>query len=75
MFLASSLGLFAAFNAGALIILLAAKVVHNAGLGTAALKTLECIVERFVLLDINFRHVFFPPSKYASRCAYLSSER
>ena len=57
--LASSLRLFAATNAGALVVLLAAQIRHDAGLGTAALKSLERVVQRLVLLDVDFRH-FIP---------------
>ena len=57
--LASSLRLFAATNAGALVVLLAAQIRHDAGLGTAALKSLERIVQRLILLDVDFRH-FIP---------------
>jgi hypothetical protein len=67
--LPSSLGLFAALHAGALIILFAAEIIHDTGLGAAALKAFERIVERFVLLDMDFRHSLFPPPEYASRCA------
>ena len=57
--LTSSLRLFAATNAGALVVLLAAQIRHDAGLGTAALKSLERVVQRLVLLDVDFRH-FIP---------------
>ena len=57
--LAGSLGLLAALDAGALVVLLAAQIRHDAGLGTAALKSLERVVQRLVLLDVDFRH-FIP---------------
>ena len=60
--LASSLRLFAATNAGALVVLLAAQIRHDAGLGTAALKSLQSTFQGLVLLDVNFRHLYFPPS-------------
>ena len=67
--LAGSLGLLAALDAGALVILLAAQVVHDAVLGAAAFEPFERIVERLVLLNMDFRHLFFPPSEYASKYA------
>ena len=57
--LACSLRLFAATNAGALVVLLAAQIRHDASLGTAALKSLERVVQRLILLDVDFRH-FIP---------------
>ena len=57
--LACSLRLFAATNAGTLVVLLAAQIRHDASLGTAALKSLERVVQRLILLDVDFRH-FIP---------------
>ena len=56
--LACGLGLLAALHAGALVILLLSQVSQNAGLCTAALESLKSVVQRFVFLDINFRHLF-----------------
>ena len=56
--LASGLRFLAALDAGALVVLLAAQIVHDAGLRAAALKTFQRIVERFVLLHMDLRHSF-----------------
>jgi hypothetical protein len=56
--LAGGLGFLAALDAGALVVLLLAKIGQNAGLGAAALESLQSVVQRLVLLDVNFRHVF-----------------
>jgi len=56
--LAGCLGLLAALDAGALIVLLLSQIGQNTGLCAAALKSLKSIVQRFVFLDIDFRHVF-----------------
>ena len=56
--LAGSLGLFAALDAGALVVLLLSEVSQNAGLGAAALESLQSVVQRLVFLDVDFRHVF-----------------
>ena len=65
--LASSLRLFAATNAGALVVLLAAQIRHDAGLGTAALKALQRALQRLVFSYTDFRHLYFPPSGAAGR--------
>ena len=52
------LALFAALDAGALVVLLLSQISQYTGLGTAALKSFKSIVQRFVLLDIDFRHLF-----------------
>ena len=41
-----------------LVVLLLAQVGQNAGLSAAALESLKSIVQRLVLLDIYFRHLF-----------------
>ena len=46
----------AAFYAGALVILLLAQVGQDAGLRAAAFESLQRIVQRLVLLHVNFRH-------------------
>ncbi len=55
---ACGFGFLAALNAGALVILLLAKIRENAGLCTAAFETLQCAVQGFVFLDVNFRHLY-----------------
>ena len=61
--LAGSLGFLAALDAGALIILLLAKIGQNTGLGAAALESLKSVIQRLVLLDMDFRHLFsLPPN-------------
>jgi hypothetical protein len=62
--LASSLRLLAALDTGALVMLSAADLSQNAGLGTAALETLERAVQRFIFLDMDFRHLFSLPPIY-----------
>jgi len=59
--LASGLRLLAALDTGALIMLSAADLRQNAGLGTAALETLERAVQRFIFLYMDFRHLFSLP--------------
>ena len=59
--LASSLGLFTPLHARALVILLLAQVGEDAGLGTAALKTLQRIIQSFIFLHIDLRHEFPSP--------------
>ena len=61
--LPSCLGLLAALDAGTLVMLPAANLRQNAGLGAAALKTLERAVQRFIFLDMDFRHLF-PSLRY-----------
>ena len=56
--LPGSLGLLAALDAGALIVLLLPQIGQNAGLRAAALESLQSIVQRLILLDVDFRHVF-----------------
>ena len=56
--LASGLGFLAALDAGALVVLLLPEVGQNAGLRAAALESLQSIVQRLILLDVDFRHVF-----------------
>ena len=54
--LACCLALFAALDAGALVVLLLAEIGQHAGLGTAALEALERVIQRLVFLDVDFRH-------------------
>ena len=56
--LAGGLGFLAALDAGALVVLLLTEIGQNAGLCAAALESLQSIVQRLVLLDVDFRHVF-----------------
>ena len=65
--LAGGLALLAALDAGALIELLLTQIGQNAGLCAAALETLQRVIQRLVLFDVDFRHLFFPPSEYARR--------
>ena len=61
--LAGSLGLLAALDAGALVVLLLTEVSQNAGLGAGTLETLQSGIQRFVFLDMNFRHfISLPPN-------------
>mgnify|MGYP004439257863 CR=1 FL=1 len=60
--LAGSLGLLAALDAGAFIALSATHLRQNAGLGAASLKTLQSAVQGLAFLDMDFRHLYFPPS-------------
>ena len=53
----SCLGFLAALDAGAFVMLPAAYLRQNAGLGAAALEALERAIQRLVLLDMNFRHL------------------
>ena len=61
--LASGLRLLAALHAGAFIMLSLANLGNHAGLGAATLKTLQCAVDGFAFLDMNLRHLYFPPSE------------
>lgn len=54
--LARSLRFFTALDAGTLIMLSFANLGQNAGLGTAALKTLQRIVQGLALFHADFRH-------------------
>ena len=56
--LASGLGFLTALDAGALVVLLLSEVGQNAGLRAAALESLQSVVQRLILLDVDFRHVF-----------------
>ena len=62
--LASSLRLLATLNAGALIMLSATDLSQNTGLGAAALKTLQSAIQRFIFLNVDFRHLFSLPPMY-----------
>jgi len=63
--LASCLGLFTALNAGALIIFFLSQISKYTGLGAAAFKSLKSTVERLVLFNDNFRHLFsLPPNTH-----------
>jgi len=60
--LAGSLALLATLHAGALVVLSLADLGDDTGLGAATLKALQSAVQRLVLSDVNFRHLYFPPS-------------
>ena len=55
---ACGFGFLAALHAGALIELLFTQISQNAGLCAAALETLQRVIQRLVLLDVNLRHLF-----------------
>ena len=57
--LASSFRLLLTLQAGADVMLALLNFGDNALLGTAALKSLERVVQRLILLDVDFRH-FIP---------------
>ena len=59
LILASGFGFFAALDAGALVILLLAKVCQNAGFRTAAFETLQRAIQGFIFLYVDLRH-FIP---------------
>ena len=58
--LTGGFALLAALHAGALIVLLLAEIGQNAGLSAAALEALESVVQRLVLLDVDFRRHCIP---------------
>lgn len=57
--LACGFRFLAALDAGALIVLLLPQIGQDAGLGAATLESLERIVQRLILFDVDFRH-FIP---------------
>ena len=54
--LARSFGFLATLYARALVIFLLAQIGQHAGLRAAAFESLQRIVQRLVLLHVNFRH-------------------
>ena len=58
--LASSLGLLAALNAGALVMLTLTDLGQNTGLSAAALEALQSALQRLIFTNTNFRHFIFP---------------
>ena len=60
--LTSSLALLAALHTGALIALSLANLRQNAGLSAASLESLQSAVQALAFLDVNFGHLYFPPS-------------
>ena len=58
--LAGGLRLLAPLHAGALVVLPLPDLGQNAGLGAAALETLQCAVDGLVFLDVDLRHLYFP---------------
>ena len=61
--LPGSLRLLATLDAGALVVLATAHLGQNTGLGAAALEALQGVLQRLALADMNFRHLYFPPSE------------
>ena len=60
---AGGFGLLAPLHTGTFIMLSLPNLSQNAGLRTAALKTLQRTVDGFVFLHMNLRHLYFPPSE------------
>ena len=54
LILSCSLRLFAALDAGTLIVFLFSQVGKNAVLGAVALKSSQCAVQRLIFLDMYF---------------------
>ena len=61
--LTSGLALLAALDAGAVIELALTHLGQHAGLGAAALEALQRVLQRLALTDMNFGHLYFPPSE------------
>ena len=61
--LASSLRLLATLHAGALIMLSLANLGNNASLGAATLETLQSAIDGLAVLNMDLRHLYFPPSE------------
>ena len=61
--LTGRLALLAALDAGAVVILALTNLSQHTGLGAAALKTLQRVLQRLALTDMNFGHLYFPPSE------------
>ena len=61
--LASGLRLLAALHAGALVVLSLTDLGDDAGLGAAALETLQSAVDGLAILHVDLRHLYFPPSE------------
>ena len=61
--LASGLALLAALDTGAVIELTLTNLGQNTGLSAAALKTLQSVLQRLTITDMNFGHLYFPPSE------------
>ena len=60
--LTGSFALLAALDAGAFIALSSANLRDDTGFGAASLETLEGAIQGFAFLDMNFGHLYFPPS-------------
>ena len=60
-----SLRLLAALNAGTLVMLTLTNLGQHTRLGTAALKTLQRVVQGLALFDMDLRHCISPPSEAA----------
>jgi hypothetical protein len=61
--LTSSLRLLATLDAGALIMLSLTNLSQNTSLSAATLETLQSAVDGFVFLNMDLRHLYFPPSE------------
>lgn len=61
--LTSGLRLLATLHAGAFIMLSLANLGDNACLSAATLETFQCAIDGFAFLDMNLRHLYFPPSE------------
>ena len=61
--LASGLRLLAPLHAGTLVVLSFPDLGQDAGLGAAALETLQRAVDGFIFLHMDLRHLYFPPSE------------
>ena len=61
--LTSGLRLLATLDAGALIMLSLTNLSQNASLSAATLETLQSAVDGFVFLNMDLRHLYFPPSE------------
>ena len=60
--LTSGLGLLAALDAGALVVLTLTDLSQDTRLGAAALEALQSALQRLIFTNTNFRHLYFPPS-------------
>ena len=65
--LASGLGLLAALDAGALVMLALTDLSQDTRLGAAALEALQSALQRLIFTNTDFRHLYFPPSGAAGR--------
>ena len=67
--LASCLGLLAALDARALIVLTLAHLGQDARLGAVALEALQGVLQGLAIFNTDFRHLFpLPPKQRKTRC-------